>query len=464
MLKQLKLSNFRIFDDEVTVRFRPITILIGKNNAGKSSIIKFLLMLQQSLDLGAPEFLSSEGHAVQLGLFEYLKNSNTAKKYLKFRLDMSEPMSPQFSIMNYIRKFSEEYESDIDFTKLSYSSEATVSYARKQQFGKDTRTAISMISEDPHQVIFERSKKVFAGVNFLDFTINALTELQKIPKESDPKETPEILAKAMIKFAAETDCIGIIRNQIQSLKHLLPVRNETKRVVIDAPPPPGNVGQHGEFALPHLKKILDEKSSEKEHGLGYLLDVRRPEKKLVLKYLEAIASVEGIRFDNLSYMIECLATNKETGAETHIGNFGFGVSQCIPIFVQGAIMPRYTSLMVEQPEAQLHPTAQLELGSFFADLWRERSVGSIIETHSSNILLRLRKLVAEKKTKADDISVVFFDIEDGKAIIKNLDINQDGTMEDGLPMEFFGADIIEGLELGAAKFKQSEEDHEQLDQ
>ena len=449
MLKQLKLSNFRIFDDEVTVRFRPITILIGKNNAGKSSIIKFLLMLQQSLDLGAPEFLSSEGHAVQLGLFESLKNSNTEKKYLNFRLDMSGPISPTFSITNFIRNFSEEYKSEINFTKFSYSSEATVSYARKLQFGKDTRTAISMVREDPRQVIFERSKRIIAGVNFLDFTINALSELQKIPKESDPEKTSEILSEAMLKFAAETDCIGIIRNQIQSLKHLLPVRSETKRVVIDAPPPPGNVGQNGEFTLPHLKKILNEKEQGKE---------------LVLKYLESVASVEGIKFDNLSYMVECLATNKKTGAETHIGNFGFGVSQCIPIFVQGAIMPRYTSLMVEQPEAQLHPTAQLELGSFFADLWRERSVGSIIETHSSNILLRLRKLVAEKKTKADDISVVFFDIKDGRAIIKNLDINQDGTMEDGLPMEFFGADIIEGLELGAAKFKQSEEDHEQLDQ
>ena len=48
MLTELKLSNFRIFNDEVTVRFRPITVLIGRNSSGKSSIIKFLLMLQQS--------------------------------------------------------------------------------------------------------------------------------------------------------------------------------------------------------------------------------------------------------------------------------------------------------------------------------------------------------------------------------------------------------------------------------
>ena len=35
MLTGLNLTNFRIFDDEVTVRFRPITILIGKKQRRK---------------------------------------------------------------------------------------------------------------------------------------------------------------------------------------------------------------------------------------------------------------------------------------------------------------------------------------------------------------------------------------------------------------------------------------------
>ena len=34
-------------------------------------------------------------------------------------------------------------------------------------------------------------------------------------------------------------------------------------------------------------------------------------------------------------------------------------------------------------------------------------------------------------------------------IVKNLDINEDGSMQPGLPMEFFGADIAEGFMLGA---------------
>ena len=78
MIKELKLSNFRLFSDEITVRFRPITIFIGRNNAGKSSVIKFLLMLKQSL--GVPDnFLITNGNEVSLGRWGALKNKGKQK-------------------------------------------------------------------------------------------------------------------------------------------------------------------------------------------------------------------------------------------------------------------------------------------------------------------------------------------------------------------------------------------------
>jgi len=81
-----------------------------------------------------------------------------------------------------------------------------------------------------------------------------------------------------------------------------------------------------------------------------------------------------------------------------------------------------------------------------------RNVGSIIETHSSNILLRLRRLIAKGDLSCRDVTVAYFTIDDENGdmpVVKNLDINDDGSMEAGLPMEFFGADVVEGLRLGA---------------
>jgi len=166
----------------------------------------------------------------------------------------------------------------------------------------------------------------------------------------------------------------------------------------------------------------------------------------------------------------------DTKAVCSLADFGFGVSQCLPIFVQGAMHHREQLLVVEQPEAQLHPTAQLELGSFFAELWTKRHVPSVIETHSPNILLRLRKLISKGELQASDVSVGYFYIGKGSrprqqfldemvekdvggersggfsaVVVRNLDINPDGSLgseEQALPMEFFGADIKEALDFG----------------
>ena len=42
MLNTLEISNFKAFTKKVSIRIRPITLFIGRNNIGKSSAIEFL--------------------------------------------------------------------------------------------------------------------------------------------------------------------------------------------------------------------------------------------------------------------------------------------------------------------------------------------------------------------------------------------------------------------------------------
>lgn len=67
MITNISLTNFRGFEEEVSVRIRPITILIGRNSAGKSTVIKFLQMLRQTLESQRDEFFVTDGKYVQLG-------------------------------------------------------------------------------------------------------------------------------------------------------------------------------------------------------------------------------------------------------------------------------------------------------------------------------------------------------------------------------------------------------------
>ena len=65
--------------------------------------------------------------------------------------------------------------------------------------------------------------------------------------------------------------------------------------------------------------------------------------------------------------------------------------------------------MVEQLK-HIAPFCTIRDGSFFSDLWTERKVYSLIETHSSNILLRLRLIAdANHPLKSGDVSVAFVD-------------------------------------------------------
>jgi predicted ATPase len=186
---------------------------------------------------------------------------------------------------------------------------------------------------------------------------------------------------------------------------------------------------------------------------------RREQAEFVSRFASAIADVDNIRFSSqvARLLTQAKARNRQTQAICSLADFGFGVSQCLPIFVQGAMQVPGQLLLVEQPEAQLHPTAQLELGTFFAELWRERKVPTIFETHSANIILRLRKLISQGKLAPENVSIAYFHVADMpqksgnplKAVfVRNLDITPDGSMEKGLPMEFFGADIKEALDFG----------------
>ncbi len=460
MITKLTLGNFRLFDEPVTVRFRPVTVLIGGNNSGKSSVIKFLLMLQQSLSPLSPDFLNPEGERVKLGEFKSLKNTQSKKDMLTFALELETAKVSRgaeliIDAMGTGKKPEETPplpEGKIDWdVKARFSISAAVPYLRAKK-GEHTVTATSssgFVLFPLHRKI-RRHSSVFMG--FTQLAEKAMLEqsgkmiddfLKKVATATGNADSLPggILYRPVKEMYTEAYIEGA-RMEIIGMRHLAPTRQTFSRVMELASPPEGIVGFDGKHAMPHLKKIMDNRGGAQT--------------ELVSRYLNLICDIEKIRFSKTDYLsdayIKVTATNRHTHATHHLPDFGFGVSQALPIIVQGAIAPKGAQFMVEQPEAQLHPTAQLELGSFFADIWKKFGVGSIIETHSDNILLRLRRLVANGTLSKDDVSVAFFEIDKkGKATVKNLDIEADGSMDPGLPMEFFHADIIEGLELGVGK-------------
>ncbi|QSV63123.1 MAG: AAA family ATPase [Dolichospermum sp. DL01] len=449
MLTNIKLKNFRAFQQDIDVRIRPITILIGRNSAGKSTLIKFLLMLQQTLESSESsegDFFSTEGRHVSLGTFKDLKNTNSRNNSFQFSLNLKTNYLPD----PRIRQIREEIQQSKAITKIEDNSinlaiklNPFSTVTTEDPLGQTTSLKVdSQITADESIADF----CIFGSIPYMGKKAKHTVTCEMGGKKILHKEEKNIRRTRFLKFPLPNDPVEIlksafdnlyldsIRYEIISMRHLSPVREESERSVILGSPPIDDVGHRGEYAMPHLQRLITD-GGEKAN--------------FVSRHIESVIDIENVKFEpqRRGFIPEFRAKNKLTGAESYLADFGFGVSQCIPIFVQGALLSPGQLLIVEQPEAQIHPTAQLEMGSFFADLWTERGVPSIIETHSENIIIRLRKLIATGQLNSKDVTVAYFSTKDSFVQVKNLDINSDGSFEKGLPMEFFAADILEVLSI-----------------
>lgn len=442
MLKEITLENFRAYNDAVTVRLAPITVLIGRNSAGKSTLLKFLLMLQQTIESSGDRFFVTEGSHVMLGRWRELKNSQTKKNNFRYSISLQTDELPPSQIQQlwaeshkrgFVQTIGGAQEIRINLPAASTDAKVgvdpltdfvikgNVGYGHKRNTGTHTVTG-----KQGDKVIFELTEDKLVRVKFLDFAQGGSS-----------------FESQLRNFTAE-QFLEPLRKEILRLRHLSPVREESEHTIQSGSPPPGWVGHRGEFAIPHMVELLD-RSKDKAR------------RDFLAKHIEAVTDIDKLIFkrSGRKMLTEVLATNKHTKSRSYLSDFGFGVSQALPILVQGTLMKAGETLMVEQPEAQIHPTAQLALGSYFADLWTERGIPSIVETHSSNILLRLRRLISQGKLKAEDVSVAFFTTEQpegaagAKVVVRNLSINANGALDKGLPLEFFGAEVLEALEFGS---------------
>jgi hypothetical protein len=91
MLTAIELENFRSFGQRVRIPLAPITLVLGQNSAGKSSILHALTVLKQtreSREVGAPLLPRAEGGIIDLGSYNELLFEHDTRQTLHFMLEM----------------------------------------------------------------------------------------------------------------------------------------------------------------------------------------------------------------------------------------------------------------------------------------------------------------------------------------------------------------------------------------
>lgn len=112
-------------------------------------------------------------------------------------------------------------------------------------------------------------------------------------------------------------------------------------------------------------------------------------------------------------------------------NVGFGITFVLPILVAILSSSPGTLILIENPEAHLHPRGQVEIGRLAA---RAASCGIqvVLETHSDHVLNGFRIAVYDGLLKPQDVCLHFLDrsasAETGSASVVSPQIDQDGRI------------------------------------
>lgn len=127
-------------------------------------------------------------------------------------------------------------------------------------------------------------------------------------------------------------------------------------------------------------------------------------------------------------------------------NTGFGISYALPVVVSGLLAVPGSMLIVENPEAHLHPSAQTAIGIFLASV-ASAGVQVLVETHSENVLNGVRLAALREIIPYGEASFLFLSLGEGEGQPVLHPITMDRAAElTSWPPGFFdqqGADLAE---------------------
>ena len=137
---------------------------------------------------------------------------------------------------------------------------------------------------------------------------------------------------------------------------------------------------------------------------------------------------------------------------TRAPNAGFGISYALPVIVAALRAEAGGLLLVENPEAHLHPAGQSAIGSFLAKVAAD-GVQVFIETHSDHVLNGIRVSVAEGTAELSEEQTVihfFRGEDDAEKAVESVELRRTGQLTHW-PAGFFDQAQVDLAALAARR-------------
>jgi len=396
MITKITLKNFKCFKEQTEFPLGQITLLTGMNGKGKSTLLQSLLLMRQSLENNnyTTEILLN-GACLNLGNLLDVKNSDTSRdESLKLNYDYSYDLEGKKVIGNLSYDLIENEDDNmvLQIKNIAHSI-------------KDSNS--SEVSE----------KFLWTPKPSNEDTLNLLFGLIPIRSLRDGWEN--VPRREILSIFKDIHYISADRLGPQDF-HL-------KKSLSDF----YNVGSKGENTINLLSK-RSQGSVNLKLCLGEEVQNLITQTEQWLGYIFDGAKLEIPQSDKIT--IEPLFNTSLSRERHKASNVGFGYSYILPIIVSGLIAKNNQILIVENPEAHLHPKAQSRLIKFLAKV-SKTGVQVLIESHSDHILNALRIAVLDKIVTSEQANILYFPQKIGQPIVQIV-IQPDGKIEEW-PEGFF---------------------------
>lgn len=124
-----------------------------------------------------------------------------------------------------------------------------------------------------------------------------------------------------------------------------------------------------------------------------------------------------------------------TSGWTRPANIGYGISYAFPTLTAGLAAPAGSSLIIDSPEAHLHPRGQARMGAFLAQT-AAAGVQVLLETHSDHVMDGVRIAIREGVLRPEDVAFHYFTRNESATEITTPRIDADGRLSEW-PEGFF---------------------------
>lgn len=467
MLTQLRLKNFKTWQDTTPLRLAPITVFFGGNSSGKSSLGQFLLMLRRTVeqpDRNMVFYTADDQSMMHLGSYSsYVFDGETERDVdfeiewkcdgVKQLVDPLHNLRHRWSQMKFHGRVGQLADSErVVCKEFSYVLPERRAWLR-------TRAGARPESMPEVRVGLERTN---GGEKYR--LVTSEYKEKHSPGRAWPLPTParfygfpEELYSYFQNVAGFAGLQLEFERVLKSIHYLGPLRQYPKPSYTWAGQAPSDVGFQGENTVAALLAGAD-----RTFNVGGKTRYA-PLQQVVARWLVQLGVAE-------DFEVECASKSTHTyrtllkmpgrKKPVTLPGVGFGVSQVLPVVTQAFYAPPNSTIIIEQPELHLHPAVQSELADLFIEAIRtkehgaERRVQFVIESHSEHFLRRLQRRIAEQKLKPEELAIYFCESpRDGTGSgIRPLEVDKYGRIKNW-PKNFFGDQMTDVAEMRNAGLK-----------